>query len=54
MPANKLGPLSVRISTNLVDWMALPNALSLTNGMLQLEDNSGTNWPARFYRLLEH
>ena len=41
-------------STNLVDWVTLPNALSLTNGMLKLQDNAGTNWPARFYRLLEH
>ena len=41
-------------STNLVDWVTLPNALSLTNGMLELQDNTRTNWPTRFYRLLEH
>jgi len=28
--------------------------LSLTNGMLELQDNTRTNWPTRFYRLLEH
>ena len=39
-------------STNLVDWVTLPNALSLTNGMLELQDNTRTNWPTRFYRLL--
>ena len=41
-------------STNLADWVTLPGSLSLTNGMLELQDSSGTNWPARFYRLLEH
>ena len=41
-------------STNLVNWVTLTNALSLTNGMLQLQDNDGTDWPARFYRILEH
>jgi alpha-tubulin suppressor-like RCC1 family protein len=41
-------------SADLVNWVTLPNALSLTNGMLQLQDNGGTNWSSRFYRLIEH
>ena len=41
-------------STNLVDWVTLPNALSLTNGMLMLQDGGQSNYPTRFYRLLEH
>jgi hypothetical protein len=49
-----LANFEAQASTNLVDWVTLTNALSLTNGMLQLQDNSGTNWPARFYRLIEH
>jgi alpha-tubulin suppressor-like RCC1 family protein len=49
-----LANFEAQASTNLVDWVPLTNALSLTNGMLQLRDNSGTNWPARFYRLIEH
>ncbi len=39
---------------NLVDWVTLPNALSLTNGMLQLQDSSQSNYNARYYRLVEH
>jgi len=49
-----LANFEAQASTNLTDWVTLTNALSLTNGMLQLQDNGGTNWPARFYRILEH
>jgi alpha-tubulin suppressor-like RCC1 family protein len=41
-------------STDLVNWVTLPNALSLTNGVLQLQDSSRTNYAARFYRIIEH
>jgi alpha-tubulin suppressor-like RCC1 family protein len=40
-------------STDLVNWVTLPNALSLTNGMLLLQD-SGSNYTARYYRIIEH
>jgi hypothetical protein len=43
-----------QVSTNLVDWETLSNALSLTNGTLQLQDSGQTNSPMRFYRLIEH
>lgn len=33
---------------------AMPDALSITNGMLQLLDPAHTNFPARYYRTLEH
>ena len=49
-----LANFEAQASTDLVNWVTLTNALSLTNGTLQLQDNSGTNWPARFYRILEH
>jgi len=49
-----LANFEAQASTDLVNWVTLTNALSLTNGMLQLQDNGGTNWPARFYRILEH
>jgi hypothetical protein len=49
-----LANFEAQASTNLVDWVALPDVLSLTNGMLQLQDSSGTNWPVRFYRILEN
>jgi hypothetical protein len=46
--------LEVQASTNLVDWTTLPNALVYTNGALRLQDSALTNYPARFYRILEH
>jgi len=40
-------------STNLLDWTSLLNSLSITNGLLLLQDTSQTNYPVRFYRILE-
>ncbi len=44
--------LEVQASTNLVNWVTLPNALVLTNGTLLLNDS--VNNPMRFYRILDH
>jgi hypothetical protein len=44
----------VQASTNLLDWTVLPNALSLTNGLLQLQDNGSSNFTTRYYRIVEH
>ena len=41
------------MSSNLVDWVDLTNALSISNGALVLTDAAATNQPIRFYRLLE-
>ena len=49
-----LANLQVQVSTNLVDWMTLSNALVLTNGAIQLQDAGATNSPMRFYRILEN
>ena len=49
-----LANFEAQVSTNLVNWATLPNALSLTNGMLLLQDNGSTNYAARYYRILEH
>jgi len=49
-----LAGFEVQASTNLVDWMTLSNALTLTNGALRLEDPAAVNCPMRFYRLIEH
>jgi alpha-tubulin suppressor-like RCC1 family protein len=49
-----LANFEAQASTNLVNWVMLPGALSLTNGMLLLQDNTLSNYPTRFYRLLEH
>ena len=41
-------------STNLVNWVTLPSALSLTNGTLLLQDNARSNYTTRYYRIIEH
>jgi alpha-tubulin suppressor-like RCC1 family protein len=52
-PSN-LPNFEAQASTNLMNWMTLPNALSLTNGMLLLQDGGSTNYAARYYRIIEH
>jgi len=52
-PAN-LANFEAQASTNLVDWVTLPDALNLTNGLLQLQDDDAVNHPARYYRIIEH
>lgn len=46
--------LQAQASTNLVDWVNLPGALTVTNGGLQLFDFNSTNAPMRFYRIMEN
>jgi len=52
-PAN-LANFEAQASTNLMNWVTLPNALSLTNGMLLLQDRGPSNFTARYYRIIEH
>jgi hypothetical protein len=54
LTAADLANFEAQTSTNLLNWETLPNALSLTNGVLLLQNHSQSNAPARFYRLLEH
>jgi Immunoglobulin domain len=53
LTTNDIPSFEVLVSTNLVDWTVLTNALSVTNGQILLQD-SWTNAPKRFYRVLEH
>jgi hypothetical protein len=48
-----LSAFTALASTNLTDWVTLPDALSVTNGLLMLKDNNQTDYPARYYRILE-
>lgn len=50
---SNLANLHVESSTNLVDWVTLPNALTLTNGVLQIQYPAATIAPDRFYRIVE-
>jgi hypothetical protein len=49
-----LANFEAQASTNLVDWTTLTNAMSLTNGLLQLQDAARTNFDTRYYRIVEH
>ncbi len=49
-----LAGLEIQASTNLVDWVTLPNTLGLTNGLLVIRDTGRTNYAVRFYRMVEH
>lgn len=51
---DSLAGLEVQASTDLVNWVALTNALTLTNGVLYWRDAAGSNYPLRFYRVMGH
>ena len=48
-----LAAFEILASTNLLNWVALPGAPGVTNGQLMLRDFASTNFPARFYRVVE-
>jgi hypothetical protein len=43
----------VQVTTNFTDWATLLNRLTVSNGMLLLVEPESTNYPRRFYRILE-
>lgn len=54
MAASLLPKFEAQVSSNLVDWVRLPNGLTCTNGALLLRDPEAGRWPQRFYRVVEH
>ena len=54
LTTNDLPGFTAQASSNLVNWVTLPNALSLTNGFLMLQDPAQSNYSARFYRIIEN
>jgi VCBS repeat-containing protein len=54
LSTNDLPNFEVQAGTNLVEWVLLTNDLTLTNGQLWLRDADSTNFPLRFYRIIEH
>jgi hypothetical protein len=53
LSSSDLAHLQVQVSSNLVDWVTLPGALTLQDGMLQLQDSNAANAPMRYYRIIE-
>lgn len=43
----------VQASSNLLDWISLPDALTCSEGWLLSRDAGATKFATRFYRLLE-
>lgn len=53
--SNTLSALSVQVSADLIHWATLPNnVLTVSNGVVQVQDPAATNAPARFYRLVQN
>lgn len=52
LTSNDLATFTILASTNLINWFAITNALSLTNGSAVLIDTI-TNAPQRYYKVLE-
>jgi hypothetical protein len=50
---SELSSFEAQASSNLVDWVTLPNSLVLSGGSLILQDTSSPNQPSRFYRIVQ-
>jgi uncharacterized repeat protein (TIGR03803 family) len=49
-----LSRFDAQVSSNLLNWKTLSNALTWSAGLLLLNDPGSSNQPARFYRVIEH
>jgi alpha-tubulin suppressor-like RCC1 family protein len=54
LSSNDIAHFTIGVSTNLVDWDVLTNPLFLTNGLVWLQDFDATNFPQRYYRVIEN
>jgi len=54
-PVTLSAPLNLQfeVSSNLVDWVPLTNAVTVSNGSVQLSDPDAANSTIRFYRLMK-
>ena len=48
-----LSPFVAQYSSNLIDWLPVTAPLSISNGLMQLNDTDSTNATMRFYRVIE-
>jgi len=53
LTAEDVAWLEVQASTNLVNWLTVTNGLLFSNGTVIVQDPVQTNYPVRFYRLIE-
>jgi len=53
LSSNNLASFHLQASTNLADWIPMPAVLTLTNGLLLIQDTNASLFPTRFYRVVE-
>ncbi|HEX5218115.1 MAG TPA: LamG-like jellyroll fold domain-containing protein [Verrucomicrobiae bacterium] len=53
LTAGEAAWLETQASTNLINWQIIPGAFIYTSNTLLLRDPAQTNYPARFYRVIE-
>jgi len=50
---SELASFEAQTSSNLVNWVTLPNSLAVSGGSLILQDTSSVGRPMRFYRIVQ-
>ncbi len=53
LTSGDLDRFHAQVSSNLTDWVDLNSALTLSNGVMVINDSEATNQPTRFYRVFE-
>ena len=53
LSSNNLDSLHFQASSNLIDWVTIPAAVTLSNGVLVIQDTNAAACPNRFYRVIE-
>jgi Alpha-tubulin suppressor and related RCC1 domain-containing proteins len=53
LSSNNVAGFHLQASTNLTDWVPIPATITLTNGLLLIQDTNASAFRARFYRVVE-
>jgi hypothetical protein len=53
LSSNNVSAFHLTASSNLVDWLQVPSTITLSNGVLQIQDTNAFLFPKRFYRVFE-
>ena len=51
--SNDLPNFHAQTSTNLIDWQPFPTTITLSNGVLRIQDTNTSAFPAKYYRIFE-
>ncbi len=53
LSSNNVPAFHLAASSNLIDWLQIPSTITLSNGVLQIQDTNAFLFPRRFYRVFE-